>query len=244
MNAYLKDNDGFHLYGWMVNNLDLEAGDLLAFALVFSFTKGHAGEYTGNTAYLSAWTGWSEKTCRAHLANLVSRGLIVEVRGRDNNSPFCHYKLSPNFYEKHPEKITGSPGKNFPESTRKKLPEEKNNNINISRIEFNPPTPLEVSHYCEERGWTDPAGFAQHFIDYYTQAGWHLSNGKPMKDWKKAVITWEPNNKFRSFAGSPSPRSAAPSPKKSREDQAFANMVALGKKLGFVKQQTPAYDEQ
>jgi len=45
----------------------------------------------------------------------------------------------------------------------------------------------------------DPEGFAAHFVDYYKISGWHLANGKPMRDWRKAVITWEPNNKFRQF---------------------------------------------
>ena len=107
--ATLKSNAGFHVYGWMVNELQLEGGDLLTFAMVYSYTQGHAGTYTGNTAYLSAWTGWSDKTSKAHLQNLTRLGLIQEVRGRENNTPFCHYILAADFYEK----ISQSPRKNF-----------------------------------------------------------------------------------------------------------------------------------
>lgn len=139
--ATLKDMDGFHTYGWMVNHLQLEGGDLTAFALVYAFTKGHAGEYLGNTAYLSSWTGWSERTSRSHLANLVDRGLLVEIRGRENNVPFCHYRLAPDFYEKHPVKISGSPGKNFPDHPEKisvgpgKNFREEENNIEENILE-------------------------------------------------------------------------------------------------------------
>lgn len=132
--AKLNDTDGFHIYGWMVNELHLEGADLLAFAIVHTFTQSDAGIYKGNTQYLSAWTGWTEKTSRIHLARLVELGLIQPVRGREENTPYCYYKLDPDFYKKHPVKFTGSPGKNYPthpvkitESTRKKLPGEYNN---------------------------------------------------------------------------------------------------------------------
>ena len=105
--------DGFHTYGWMVNKLGLNGGDLTAFALIYGFVQGHAGKYLGGTAYLSTWTGWSEKTSRAHLDNLVSLGLLVKERGRENNAPFCHYKLAPEFYEKYAVKTSITGGKNF-----------------------------------------------------------------------------------------------------------------------------------
>ena len=74
---------------------------------------------------------------------------------------------------------------------------------------FVPPTVEEVEAYTTQRGFIDPKGFALHFVTYYTEGEqkWHLSNGKPMRDWKKAVITWEPNNKQRTFSA---PTSQAP----------------------------------
>lgn len=56
---------------------------------------------------------------------------------------------------------------------------------------FVPPTVEEVAAYCKERGNTvDP----QHFVDYYSANGWVQGRGKPIKDWKAAVRTWERNN--------------------------------------------------
>lgn len=54
---------------------------------------------------------------------------------------------------------------------------------------FVPPTVEEVSNYCKERGNSiDP----QHFIDYYCANGWVQGRGgKPIKDWRAAVRTWE-----------------------------------------------------
>lgn len=57
---------------------------------------------------------------------------------------------------------------------------------------FVPPTVEEVAEYCRERGnRIDP----ETFVSYYTRQGWVLSNGRPMRDWKSAVVTWEKNGK-------------------------------------------------
>lgn len=56
------------------------------------------------------------------------------------------------------------------------------------RKRFTPPTLEEVRAYCAERHNTvDP----QRFIDYYTANGWVQGKGKPVKDWKACVRTWE-----------------------------------------------------
>lgn len=140
----LKDTDGFILHGWMVNELHLEGGDLIAFALVHQFTQSDAGLYKGNTSYLSAWTGWSERTSRAHLLSLVEKGLIEEVRGRENNSPFCYYKLGksiPQKFQGDPAKISKSTPQIFPEAPRKNCGENIHIIENTSVENTTTPTP-------------------------------------------------------------------------------------------------------
>ena len=105
-------SDGINIHGWMVTELGLTGGDLFTFALVHQFAQSGAGIYKGNTVYLSKWTGWVENTSRKHLEKLVEMGLIVPVRGRENNSPYCFYKLADDFYEKHPSISAVSPRKN------------------------------------------------------------------------------------------------------------------------------------
>ena len=56
---------------------------------------------------------------------------------------------------------------------------------------FIPPTVDEVAAYCFER---NNGIDAQHFVDYYAQQKWKLSNGNPMADWKAAVRNWEKND--------------------------------------------------
>lgn len=52
------------------------------------------------------------------------------------------------------------------------------------------PTLEEVKQYCAERkNAVDP----ELFFDHYTANGWVQGRGKPLKDWKAAVRTWERN---------------------------------------------------
>lgn len=191
----LSNTDGFHLYGWMVNELHLEGGDLITFALVYTFTQSHAGIYKGNTAYLSAWTGWSTRCSRQHLAKLAEMGLIEEQRGTKDGTPYCYYSLGKNFidamkkFHSAYEKNDTPPMKNFQGRIEKK--EEKQ--------ELIPPTPQEVTKYASERGFRDPAGFAATFVAYYEAAHWCKKDGSKIRNWRQAVITWEANNKNRVF---------------------------------------------
>lgn len=59
------------------------------------------------------------------------------------------------------------------------------------RKRFTPPTLEEVKAYCEERNNNVDA---ERFIDYYSANGWVQGKGKPIKDWKACVRTWEKNN--------------------------------------------------
>ena len=56
------------------------------------------------------------------------------------------------------------------------------------------PTLEEIAEYCIQRkSSVDP----QHFFDYYEANGWVQGKGKPIKDWKAAVRTWESNDRKR-----------------------------------------------
>ena len=56
---------------------------------------------------------------------------------------------------------------------------------------FVPPSLEEVQSYCSERG---NRVSAEQFVDYYTANGWVQGRqGKPLRDWKAAVRTWERN---------------------------------------------------
>ena len=67
-----------------------------------------------------------------------------------------------------------------------------NSNPSIGRAaRFIPPTVEEVAAYCAERqNNVDP----QKFVDHYLANGWVQGKGKPIKDWKATVRTWERND--------------------------------------------------
>lgn len=58
----------------------------------------------------------------------------------------------------------------------------------VKRSRFVPPSVEEVKEYCEGNNYgIDPEAF----VDFYTANGWVQGKGKPIKDWKAAVRTWE-----------------------------------------------------
>lgn len=62
----------------------------------------------------------------------------------------------------------------------------ENNNLPV----FTPPTLKEVKNYC----WKIDAGIdlvdPEEFFDYYSANGWE-SNGRPIRDWKAVVRSWQ-----------------------------------------------------
>ena len=66
----------------------------------------------------------------------------------------------------------------------------KNKVITIHNKYFSKPTILEVENYCKERNNTIDA---EAFISFYESKGWMIGKNK-MKDWKRAIITWEKRN--------------------------------------------------
>lgn len=61
------------------------------------------------------------------------------------------------------------------------------------RTRFVPPTLEEIKAYCSER---KNSVDAERFFDYYSTNGWVQGKGKPIKDWKACVRTWERGNGF------------------------------------------------
>ena len=57
---------------------------------------------------------------------------------------------------------------------------------------FTPPTLEEVKAYIAERGCAAVVD-AKKFFDYFETGGWHDSEGKPVRNWKQKLITWETN---------------------------------------------------
>lgn len=66
--------------------------------------------------------------------------------------------------------------------------QKQNKEVPKGTKKFVPPSMIEVADYCVER---HNGINAQSFVDYYTANGWTQGKGKPIKDWKACVRTWE-----------------------------------------------------
>lgn len=145
--AKVNATDGFSIKGWMVTDLHLSGGDLIAFAIVENFSQSQAGIYTGGASYLASWMGWTYKTAAGHLQNLVDAGLITEEKRLTSVGIQNAFRVS--------VKITEGVCKNYrrgsvkiTEGVRKKLPTDNNidSKIDINEIlgEVSPKNPEQI----------------------------------------------------------------------------------------------------
>lgn len=207
--------------------MGLQGTELNLFAVLYGYSQRGDGCYYGTRGELAARCGVaSRRTIDAALDSLMEKGYIRKnILSKDGVS-IAAYSVCAKIAQGE-QKLHTPPCKNCT-PPRANSAHKKNKDIKENINNIIPPTPQQVSAYAKERGFIDPAGFAEHFIAYYTQAEWHLSNGRPMKDWKKAVITWEPNNKGRRFTPSPNPLP------KSGKAGGFERMMDVGRELGII----------
>ena len=72
-----------------------------------------------------------------------------------------------------------------------------------SENDWVPPTVEEVTAYAKEQGFADPAGFADYYVRYQTEAGWQTGKGKArhrISNWKLNVIQWSQYRKNQVFS--------------------------------------------
>ena len=208
----VSDSDGLHLYGWMRNVLNLSGGELITFAIVFRSSQSKTGIYTGGIPYVADFVGCSKETARKYLHTLEDMGLIEGMDEDKNGVRYRNYQVIDN----HIPKNFGYTPKNLGEGTQnlqggipKNLGIEEYKNKNKSKNNI-PPTPQEVADYCRGRGFADPEGFADYFIEICTNNAWRQGNGNgnPVTNWKNYIVSaWERNHKNKTY-----PRAAAPAP--------------------------------
>ena len=111
------------------------------------------------------------KSRGGNLAAIYHMNSLV-VQNNSKNVPQCEPQVVP--INKHKQNETE---KEVPNGIKKK---------------FSPPSVNEVEEYCRER---NNGIDAETFIDFYTANGWMQGQGKPIKDWKACVRTWEKREK-------------------------------------------------
>ena len=104
-----------------------------------------------------------------------------------------------------PERYDGVTKNNESKSIEKDIDKEIEKDTIKPQKRFVKPTLDEVKAYCQERNNNvDP----QKFFDYFSASGWVDSKGKPVRNWKQKIITWERNDdhgRARSVSFTPYP---------------------------------------
>lgn len=88
-----NNKDYIVVQGWMINDLNLNGNELLAYALIYGFTKDGESEYTGSINYLSNWLNCTRKTAINVLQDLVSKNLIKKTQIEVNKVIFNKYSI-------------------------------------------------------------------------------------------------------------------------------------------------------
>lgn len=87
----LEKGNYFVVQSFMVSELKLKGIERDVYAIIWGFSQGH-NIFTGSIAYLSEWTGYSERQLITVLKNLTERGLLLKHSTAKNGRRYCTYK--------------------------------------------------------------------------------------------------------------------------------------------------------
>ena len=175
----MKDSNYIVVMGWMMSALGLSGNDLLAYALIYSHSQDGEGAYWGSLSHTADRLNISRRAAVDVLNRLVERGHIKKTSAEIDGVVRCMYRAVVPDEATPPRKRKSEPQR--PQEAPKKM------------ARFVPPTVEEVQAYCRERGNQVDA---QRFCDFYTANGWCQGRGKPIKDWRAAVRTWEREDNY------------------------------------------------
>lgn len=178
--AKMKGNNYIVVMGWMMTALGLNGNALLAYALIYSHSQDGEGCYWGSLSHTADRLNISRRAAVDVLNRLLEQGHIAKSMVEIDGVQRCMYRAVV------PDEATPPARRQKPKATATAENQAK-------RERFVPPTVEEVQAYCAERGNKVDA---QRFVDFYTANGWHQGRGKPIKDWRAAVRTWERDDNY------------------------------------------------
>ena len=134
-----------------------------------------------------------QSSIRSGLKELEEAGYLVRTRTRDSLGRVLSVDWTIYDYPHVENHNVVKPSLDLqPQLNTNQSKTKESNTEREKRKRFTPPTVEEVRAYCQERNnGIDP----QRFVDFYTANGWAQGRGKPIKDWRAAVRTWEARDK-------------------------------------------------
>lgn len=154
------------------------------------------GQLIASMNTLAAETGLTFEQTRTAIKHLKSTGEITyEKIAKGGLITIVEYNRFQDNPTQKPQKTHTETQSETTEATHepqqyKNIKEDKEIKNNNSR--FVAPSVEEVREYCRERNNSIDA---DEFVNFYQANGWVQGKGKPIKDWKACVRTWENNRK-------------------------------------------------
>ena len=166
------DNRYIVVMGWMMAKLGLSGNELLCYAMIHGYSQGGQGGYYGSLSHTADALNVSKRCAVNILQKLVDKGYLEKKNFTLDGVERCMYRTVAADDEAEKPSNAKPVVQHPPQKCEK-------------------PTVDEVREYCRQRGNNvDP----QRFVDFYTANGWVQGRGKPIKDWRAAVRTWERND--------------------------------------------------
>lgn len=134
-----------------------------------------------------------QSSIRSGLKELEEAGYLVRTRTRDSLGRVSSVDWTIYDYPHVENHNVVKPNLDLqPQLNTNQSKTKESNTEREKRKRFTPPTLEEVAAYCNERhNSVSPSAFS----DFYTANGWVQGRGKPIRDWKAAVRTWERRDK-------------------------------------------------
>ena len=139
---------------------------------------------------------------RSALKELEEEGYLVATRERDSNG-----RLNGTIYDIYESPHTEKPISEKPTLVKPMLEKPLQSNTNISNTKdisntnsiyigrgAEKPSVDDIQAYIDEKNLNVDAEF---FYTYFEEGGWIDSTGKPVKNWKQKLLTWDRKNKSK-----------------------------------------------
>lgn len=90
----VKSENYIVIQGWMITDLHLKGSNLIIYAIIYGFSQGESGKFTGSAQYLADWANVSRRSVMNTLKELCDASLIVKNEIDINGVKMCEYAVS------------------------------------------------------------------------------------------------------------------------------------------------------
>lgn len=184
-----KDADYLSVWTHLVANAAIEPTPALFGGRLITL---QAGQLTTGRKQLSQMSGVQEKKVY-RILSAFKYGQLIEQQTSSKNTLISVLPAAfTQEYGQQSEQQMGNKwaadGQQMGTLEEKRIENKESKEDNPRAGHFTPPTVEEVRAYCcERKNSISP----ERFFDFYSANGWVQGKGKPIKDWKAAVRTWE-----------------------------------------------------